>query len=183
MDGEDTVSSNDPLDRAMADLRRVVSSAVFGAPPTVLLQRLPHGEGIPHPFYSTEGAAAADLHAAVDLNSVTVWPGETKAIPTGFNVAVPEGYEWQIRPRSGLAAKNYITVLNSPGTIDADFRGEVMVIIHHAGRSGFDPEFKITRGMRIAQAVLAPVTRAAFEEVDVLPATKRGTGGFGSTGA
>lgn len=179
------MSTPTPFDRILKDMAEIVEEGAqdvqrfFGRLPTVRLQRLPHGEGIPHPFYSTEGAAAADLHAAVpDDEPVTVWPGETVAIPTGFAVAVPTGHEWQIRPRSGLARKNSLMVPNSPGTIDSDYRGEVEVLIYNGGKD----RFKITRGMRIAQALLAPVTRAAFEEVDVLPATKRGTGGFGSTG-
>jgi len=141
----------------------------------VLVQRLPHAEGLPLPAYATEGAAGMDLLAARD---VTIAPGGRALVPTGLCVAIPEGFEMQVRPRSGLALKHGITVLNAPGTVDCDYRGEVGVILFN---SGSEP-FAITRGKRIAQAVFAPVTRAAWEEVVVLPETRRGTGGFGSTG-
>jgi dUTP pyrophosphatase len=143
----------------------------------ILVQRLPHAEGLPLPAYATPGAAAMDLLAAVAA-PVTVPPGGRALIPTGLRVALPEGHEWQIRPRSGLALKHGVTLVNSPGTIDEDYRGEVGVILFNTGSE----DFVVKRGMRIAQAVLAPVLRAAFEDVVVLPETNRGEGGFGSTG-
>lgn len=145
---------------------------------TILVQRLPHAEGLPLPAYATPGAAAMDLLAAVEA-PVTVPPGGRALIPTGLRVALPAGHEWQIRPRSGLALKHGITLVNSPGTIDEDYRGEVGVILLNTGTE----PFVVERGMRVAQAVLAPVTRGVFEEVVVLPETQRGQGGFGSTGA
>lgn len=141
----------------------------------VLVQRLPHGADLPLPAYATEGAAGMDLLAARDM---TLPPGGRALVPTGLAVALPDGYEMQVRPRSGLALKHGVTVLNAPGTVDADYRGEVGVILLNTG----DAPFAIARGDRIAQAVFAPVTRAGFEEVVVLPETRRGTGGFGSTG-
>ncbi|MDE2319048.1 MAG: dUTP diphosphatase [Rhodospirillales bacterium] len=143
----------------------------------VKIRRLPHGEGLDMPAYATSGAAGADLLAAVQA-PVSIAPGQRALIPTGFCIALPEGYELQVRPRSGLALKHGITLPNSPGTIDEDYRGEVGVIILNTG----DTAFEVTRGMRIAQAVLAPVVRAAWEEVDDLNETSRGAGGFGSTG-
>lgn len=144
---------------------------------TILVQRLPHAEGLPLPEYATPGAAAMDLLAAV-AGPVVVPPGGRALIPTGLRVALPAGHEWQVRPRSGLALKHGITLVNAPGTIDEDYRGEVGVILLNTG----DEPFTVERGMRVAQAVLAPVTRAVFEEVVVLPETQRGHGGFGSTG-
>ena len=144
---------------------------------TIRVIRLPHAEGLPLPAYATEGAAAMDLLAAVAA-PVVILPHGRALIPTGLRVALPPGHEWQIRPRSGLALKHGIVLPNSPGTIDEDYRGEVQVIILNAGNE----PFRVERGMRIAQAVLAPVTRAVFEEVPVLPDTPRGEGGFGSTG-
>lgn len=141
----------------------------------VLVQRLPHAEGLPLPAYATEGAAGMDLLAAKDM---TVPPGGRALVPTGLRIALPEGYEMQVRPRSGLALKHGITLPNAPGTVDEDYRGEVGVILLNAGSEPFE----IARGDRIAQAVFAPVTRAEWEEVVVLPETQRGTGGFGSTG-
>jgi len=143
----------------------------------ILVQRLPHAEGLPLPGYATEGSAAMDLLAAVAA-PVTLAPGGRALIPTGLRVALPAGHEWQIRPRSGLALNHGVTLVNSPGTIDADYRGEVGVILLN---TGVEP-FTVERGMRIAQAVLAPVLRGVFEEVVVLPETARGAGGFGSTG-
>lgn len=139
--------------------------------------RLPHAEGLPLPAYATEGAAAMDLLAAV-AEPVTIGPGGRALIPTGLRIALPPGHELQVRPRSGLALKHGIVLPNSPGTIDEDYRGEVQVILLNAGAEPFTVE----RGMRIAQAVLAPVTRAAWREVEALPETARGAGGFGSTG-
>jgi len=145
---------------------------------TILVQRLAHAEGLPLPAYATPGAAAMDLLAAVAA-PVVVPPGGRVLIPTGLRVALPAGHEWQIRPRSGLALKHGVTLVNAPGTIDEDYRGEVGVILLNTGAE----VFVVERGMRVAQAVLAPVVRAVFEEVVVLPETTRGAGGFGSTGA
>jgi dUTP pyrophosphatase len=143
----------------------------------VKIKRLPHGAGLDLPAYTTAGAAGADVLAAVD-KPVTIAPGKRVLIPTGFCIALPSGYELQIRPRSGLALKHGIVLPNSPGTIDEDYRGEIGVIVLNAS----DEHFTVTRGMRIAQAVLAPVVRAEWDEVDDLDATARGAGGFGSTG-
>jgi dUTP pyrophosphatase len=141
----------------------------------VRIKRLPHGEDLPIPAYATHGAAGMDVVAAED---VTLAPGARHPVATGFSVAIPEGYEIQVRPRSGLALKHGITVPNTPGTIDSDYRGELKVIlINH----GADP-FPIHRGDRIAQLVLAPVTLAGWHEVAELDETERGAGGFGSTG-
>jgi dUTP pyrophosphatase len=144
---------------------------------SVPLRRLPHGHDLDLPAYATKDAAACDLLAAVDA-SMTLRPGGRALIPTGISLAVPTGFEAQVRPRSGLALKHGITVLNSPGTIDADYRGEIGVILANLGES----PFVVERGMRVAQLLLAPVTRATFDEVDNLDQTDRGTGGFGSTG-
>jgi dUTP diphosphatase len=146
---------------------------------SVPVQRLPHGRDLPLPQYETDGAAGLDLQAAIpEGEELVLAPGARDMVPTGLAMALPHGYEAQIRPRSGLAAKNGVTALNSPGTIDCDYRGEVKVIlINH----GADP-LVITRGMRIAQMIIAPVTRGIFEEHDSLPETDRGAGGFGSTG-
>ena len=139
------------------------------------LKRLPHGEGLPLPSYASAGAAGLDVVAAETL---TLRPGARHAVATGFAIAVPDGYEVQVRPRSGLALKHGITCLNTPGTIDSDYRGEVKVILANLGS---DP-FEVVRGERIAQLVPAPVQRAAFVEVESLGDTERGAGGFGSTG-
>jgi dUTP pyrophosphatase len=141
----------------------------------IQLQRLPHGEGLPLPAYASEGAAGLDVVAAEDL---TLAPGQRCAVATGFAIAIPHGFEVQVRPRSGLALKHGITCLNTPGTIDEDYRGEVKVILANLGS---DP-FPVRRGDRIAQLVPAPVLKAAFHEAEALPATSRGAGGFGSTG-
>ncbi len=143
----------------------------------ICILRLPHGAGLALPDYATAGAAGMDILAAVAA-PVTVPPGGRVLVPTGFAIALPPGFELQIRPRSGLALKHGITLPNSPGTIDEDYRGEVGIIVLNTGET----EFVITRGMRIAQAVLAPVARAAWREVASLEATARGDGGFGSTG-
>ncbi|QKG70578.1 dUTP diphosphatase [Erythrobacter mangrovi] len=141
----------------------------------VRLKRLPHGHGLELPAYATPGAAGMDVVAA---EAITIAPGERHAVATGFAVAIPEGYEIQVRPRSGLALKHGITVPNTPGTIDSDYRGELKVImINHSTE-----DFTIARGDRIAQLVLAPVTQAVWNEVEELDATERGDGGFGSTG-
>ena len=141
----------------------------------VLVQRLPHAEGLPLPTYATAGAAGMDLLAA---KAMTIPPGGRALVPTGLCIALPEGFEMQVRPRSGLALKHGITLPNAPGTVDEDYRGEVGVILLNTGAE----PFPVARGDRIAQAVFAPVTRAHWEEVVVLPETQRGTGGFGSTG-
>jgi len=142
---------------------------------SVRIRRLPHGDGLPLPAYATPGAAGMDVVAAED---VTLAPGARHAVATGFSLAIPEGYEIQVRPRSGLALKHGITVPNTPGTIDSDYRGELKVIlINH----GAEP-FPVHRGDRIAQLVLAPVTLAVWLEVAELDDTARGAGGFGSTG-
>ena len=139
------------------------------------LQRLPHGEGLPLPARATQHAAGLDVVAAEDL---ILAPGKRHAVATGFAVAIPEGYEIQVRPRSGLALKHGITCLNTPGTIDSDYRGEVKVILANLGSEPFE----IRRGERIAQLVPAPVLQAEFREVETLAETSRGAGGFGSTG-
>jgi dUTP pyrophosphatase len=144
---------------------------------TIQVRRLPHGEGLPLPAYATPGAAGMDLLAAVEA-PVTIDPGKRALIPTGLAIALPPGFEMQVRPRSGLALRNGIVLPNSPGTIDEDYRGEVQVILLNAG----DTPFTIERGMRIAQAVVAPVVRAVWREVDSLDDTSRSAGGFGSTG-
>ena len=141
----------------------------------VRIKRLPHGEGLALPAYATPGAAGMDVLAA---EAVTHAPGARHAVATGFSVAIPAGFEIQVRPRSGLALKHGLSVPNTPGTIDSDYRGELKVIlINH----GAEP-FAVARGDRIAQLVLAPVTRAAWDEVAELDDTARGAGGFGSTG-
>jgi dUTP pyrophosphatase len=142
---------------------------------TIRLKRLPHGEGLLLPAYATSGAAGMDVVAAEELD---LMPGQRHAVATGFAMAIPEGYEVQVRPRSGLALKHGITVPNTPGTIDSDYRGELKVILINHG----DAPFPIRRGDRIAQLVAAPVQQARFSEVDDLDETQRGAGGFGSTG-
>jgi dUTP pyrophosphatase len=141
----------------------------------IKLKRLPHGDGLPLPSYGSEHAAGLDVVAA---ESLTLAPGARHAVSTGFAIAIPHGYEVQVRPRSGLALKHGLSVLNTPGTIDSDYRGEVKVILANLGSAPFE----VVRGERIAQLVPAPVQRAAFEEVEDLDATARGAGGFGSTG-
>ena len=141
----------------------------------VRIKRLPHGHGLDLPAYATAGAAGMDVLAA---ENVTLKPGQRHAVATGFAVAIPDGYEIQVRPRSGLALKHGISVPNTPGTIDSDYRGEVKIIMINHG----DEAFAIQRGDRVAQLVLAPVTRAAWYAVEELDDTERGAGGFGSTG-
>ena len=143
----------------------------------VQVRRLPHGEGLALPAYATEGAAGLDLLAAVAA-PVTIAPAARALIPTGLALAIPEGFELQVRPRSGLALRHGIMVANSPGTIDSDYRGELQVILLNAGAEAFTVE----RGRRIAQAVLAPVVQLDWREVATLDATARDAGGFGSTG-
>lgn len=143
----------------------------------VPVTRLPHGVGLDLPEYATTHAAGVDLLAAVSAD-IVLRPGARALIPTGLAIALPENYEAQVRPRSGLALKHGVTVLNSPGTIDADYRGEVGVILINHGQE----PFTVTRGLRIAQLVVAPVSRLAWQETTTLPESRRGTGGFGSTG-
>jgi len=141
----------------------------------IKLTRLPHGEGMPLPRYATEHAAGLDVCAAEEL---VLEPGQRHPVATGFAIEIPHGYEVQVRPRSGLALKHGITCLNTPGTIDSDYRGEVKVILANLG----DQPFAVRRGERIAQLVPAPVLQAQFVEVEALAETARGAGGFGSTG-
>jgi dUTP pyrophosphatase len=145
----------------------------------VRIVRLPHAAGLPLPAYETEHAAGMDLRAAVpDAEPLVLHPGDRHAVPTGLSMAIPPGFEGQVRPRSGLAFRHGVTCLNSPGTIDADYRGEVRVILINLG-----PEaFTVRRGDRIAQLLIAPVSQARLVEVDSLDGTARGAGGFGSTG-
>jgi dUTP pyrophosphatase len=143
----------------------------------VQIMRLPHGEGLPLPAYETAGAAGMDLRAAI-TEPLTIMVGARFAVPTGLAFAIQPGFEVQIRPRSGLALKNGVTCLNTPGTIDSDYRGEVKVILINLG----EEPFTIQRGDRIAQMVVAPVVQAEILDVETLEETKRGAGGFGSTG-
>lgn len=143
----------------------------------VRIRRLPHAGELPLPAYATTGAAGMDLMAAV-TDAVCIEPGQRALIPTGLTIALPSGYELQIRPRSGLALRHGITLPNSPGTIDEDYRGEIQVIVLNTGAE----PFVVERGTRIAQAILAPVSRATWMEVESLDSTARDTGGFGSTG-
>lgn len=143
----------------------------------VAVTRLAHGADLPLPAYATEHAAGMDLLAAV-AGPLVLTPGARALVPTGIAIALPEGFEAQVRPRSGLALKNGVTVLNAPGTVDADYRGEVGVILVNLGSDAFTVE----RGMRVAQMVIAPVTRAGWAERAALSETSRGQGGFGSTG-
>jgi dUTP pyrophosphatase len=145
----------------------------------LLIQRLPNGEGLPLPSYQSADAAGLDLVAAVpEAAPLTLASGARALVPCGIAIALPRGFEGQVRPRSGLAVRHGVTVLNTPGTIDADYRGEVMVLLVNLGTQ----PFVVTRGMRIAQLVVAPVARAAVVEVMTLDETARGVGGFGSTG-
>lgn len=146
---------------------------------TVEIVRLPHGLDLPLPAYQSEAAAGLDLHAAVPADKpMVIGPGERASVPTGIAIALPTGTEGQVRPRSGLAARHGVTVLNAPGTIDSDYRGELHVLLVNFGEEAFS----IVRGMRIAQLVIAPTLRAQLQEVDNLDKTGRGGGGFGSTG-
>lgn len=143
----------------------------------VLIKRTPSGKGLPLPQYMTDGAAGMDLYAAVETTEI-LNPGEIKLVPAGISIALPQGYEAQIRPRSGLALKHGITMVNTPGTIDADYRGEIGLILTNLGQA----PFTINRGDRIAQMVINEVVRAQFVEVENLEDTERNSGGFGSTG-
>lgn len=144
---------------------------------TIAVIRLPHGLDLPLPAYASAGAAAVDFLAAIEA-PMDIPPGSRALVPTGLAVALPAGYELQVRPRSGLALKHGILVANSPGTVDEDYRGEIKVILLNAGSE----PFRVERGMRLAQGVLAPVTRLVWQEVESLDETARGQGGFGSTG-
>lgn len=146
-------------------------------PLNISIAQLTHAKGLNLPRYATEQSAGLDLEAAIE-QPVTLKPGERTLVPTGLTIALPEGYEAQIRPRSGLAAKNGVTVLNSPGTIDADYRGEIKVILANLGTESFT----IERGMRVAQMVVAAYSRVSWNAVETLDTTERGAGGFGSTG-
>lgn len=147
--------------------------------PIIPITRLPHAQGLPLPAYETSGAAGMDLRAAVpDEEPVILRPGSRAMVPTGLTFALPQGFEAQVRPRSGLAAKAGVTCLNTPGTVDSDYRGEVKVILINLG----EDDFTIRRGDRIAQMIIAPVVQAGWREVDSLDETARGAGGFGSTG-
>ena len=143
----------------------------------IRIRRLPHSEGLPLPAYATGGAAGADLCAAVD-EELIIRPGERAAVPTGLVLEIPDGHEGQVRPRSGLAIRAGLTIVNAPGTIDSDYRGELKVLMINLGS---DP-VSINRGERIAQLLIAPVTRASFVESEALSVSERGDGGFGSTG-
>lgn len=151
--------------------------SIGSAQVTVDVTRLAHGAGLELPAYESELAAGMDLLAAVESHLV-IEPGDRALVPTGLAIALPPGFEAQVRPRSGLALKQGVTVVNTPGTIDADYRGEVGVILINHGET----PFTVDRGMRIAQMVVAPVTQAVWNEVKTLPDSERGTGGFGSTG-
>lgn len=145
----------------------------------IAVRRLPHGADLPLPAYETDGAAGLDLRAALGAGqSLTLAPSSHGLVPTGLVLQLPRGFEGQVRPRSGLAARHGVTVLNAPGTVDSDYRGEVMAILINHGAA----PFTIHHGDRIAQLVIAPVTRASFAETDRLEETRRGAGGFGSTG-
>jgi dUTP pyrophosphatase len=147
--------------------------------PEIAVTRLAHGADLPLPAYESAHAAGMDLRAAVPADEpLTLRPGDRHAVPTGLAMAIPPGFEGQVRPRSGLALRHGVTCLNSPGTVDADYRGEVKVILVNLG----EEDFTIRRGDRIAQLVIAPVTAAAWKEVTTLDETARGEGGFGSTG-
>lgn len=143
----------------------------------ILLEVLEHASDLPLPSMATPGSSGVDLQAAVSADRV-IQPGETLLVPTGLRVCIPQGYEWQVRPRSGNALKHGITVLNTPGTVDSDYRGEVKIILANLGTE----PFIVRRGDRVAQAVLAPVVRPGFIVVEELPRTRRGEGGFGHSG-
>jgi dUTP pyrophosphatase len=145
----------------------------------VSVRRLPHGVDLPLPAYETDGAAGMDLRAALPLGEpLVIGRGERKLVPTGLSLQLPIGYEAQVRPRSGLALRQGVTVLNAPGTVDSDYRGEVSVLLVNLGAE----DFTVARGDRIAQLVIAPVTRAVLVETETLDETARGAGGYGSTG-
>jgi dUTP pyrophosphatase len=146
-------------------------------PLAVAIRRLPHGADLPLPAYATAGSAGLDIVAAIE-DEITLAPGERRLVPAGIAIALPDGYEAQLRPRSGLAARHGVTLVNSPGTIDADYRGEIQAILINLGTS----PFHLRRGERMAQLVVAPVTRVCWQDSAELAGTARGAGGFGSTG-
>ena len=147
---------------------------------TIEIQMLPHGKGLPLPSYETAGSAGMDLRAAIPADSpVVLKPGQRALVETAMTMALPAGFEAQIRPRSGLAIKHGLTCLNTPGTIDSDYRGEIKIILINLGNE----DFAINRGDRIAQMVIAPVIQAKWKQVEILTDTTRGSGGFGSTGS
>jgi dUTP diphosphatase len=146
-------------------------------PLTVQIRRLPSSDGLALPVYMTPGAAGMDLHAAIE-DDVEIEPGQIVLVPTGLEIAIPGGFEGQVRPRSGLAVKHGISLPNTPATIDSDYRGEIRVPLINLGRGSF----RVSRGMRIAQFVVAPVARVTWDEVDVLPVSDRGAQGFGHSG-
>jgi dUTP pyrophosphatase len=151
----------------------------IAAPLPVAVRQLPHAAGLPLPSYQTSGAAGMDLIAALPLGvKIVIEPGARDMIPSGISLQLPQGYEAQVRPRSGLARDKGVTVLNAPGTVDADYRGEICVLLVNLGSEPFE----VTRGARIAQLIVAPVTRAVLVVADELETTGRGSGGFGSTG-
>jgi dUTP pyrophosphatase len=161
-------------------MSNVGNSDAAAEPLSVMVVQLPHARGLPLPSYQTMSAAGLDLVAAVqDGDPLTLQPGERGLVPTGLVLQIPEGFEAQVRPRSGLALRHGVTVLNSPGTIDADYRGEVMVLLINLGAD----TVSISRGERIAQIVFSPITQASFIAVKGVSDTARGSGGFGSTGA
>ena len=163
----------------MTENREIRLQASGQGRPVLGLVRLPHGEGLDLPSYETAGAAGMDLRAANDAQApIALAPGERTLVPTGFVFEIPEGFEAQIRPRSGLAYKDGVTCLNTPGTIDSDYRGEVQVLLINHGQE----TFVIERGMRVAQMVIAPVVQVRLEERTLAQSTARGSGGFGSTG-
>ena len=168
------------LDWSQCPAVESVPGRVSGMPTDLELQirRLPSSDGLPLPAYMTDGAAGMDLHAAV-ADDLVIDPGEVGLIPTGLEIAIPAGFEAQIRPRSGLAVKHRIGVPNAPATIDSDYRGEIRVPLINLGPT----PFTVSRGMRIAQLVVAPIVRVTWEEVPELPPTARGRGGFGHSGA
>jgi dUTP pyrophosphatase len=143
----------------------------------VLIQHLPHARDLPLPAHATAGSAGLDLLAAIEAD-MEIQPGKRAGVPTGIAIALPDGYEAQVRPRSGLALNNGITLLNAPGTIDSDYRGEIRAILINHG----DTPFRVTRGMKIAQMIISKYEQVVFQETDELPASERGAGGFGSTG-
>jgi dUTP pyrophosphatase len=166
------VAGSPPCGGLPCDTMRGVTNAL-----AVKIRRLPTSAGLPLPEYQTAGAAGMDLHAAV-IEDVVIEPGRIVLVPTGLEVAIPDGFEGQVRPRSGLAVKHGISLPNTPATIDSDYRGEIRVPVINLGREGF----RVSRGMRIAQLVIAPVARITWEEVRELPGTARASGGFGHSG-
>jgi dUTP pyrophosphatase len=173
------VHAANAIDRQERMRQKVAMTQPLSVTPVVGLVRLPHGEGLPLPAYETDGSAGMDIRAAIpEGERLILRPGKRALVPTGFIFEIPPGFEMQVRPRSGLAYKHGITCLNTPGTIDSDYRGEVQVLLVNLG----EEKFVIERGMRIAQLIVAPVSRAEVEERALAGTTLRGSGGFGSTG-